>query len=116
VTRIDGPDKVTGRAPYAADVPRPGLLWGKVLRSPLAHARIVAIDTSRARALAGVHAVLTGADPHVGRVGRQMRELRRGRRCILLRPCIDDVSQPGLDRRLQRAKRCGTAVTLANAG
>jgi CO/xanthine dehydrogenase Mo-binding subunit len=75
VRRVDGPDKVTGRARYAADIVRPGRLWGKVLRSPLAHARIGSIDTSRAQALAGVHAVLTGADLPDVRVGRQMRDL-----------------------------------------
>ena len=57
--RVDGPEKVTGRARYAADLSRPGMLWGMVLRSPLPHARIVSIDTSRARALPGVRAVLT---------------------------------------------------------
>lgn len=75
MTRVDGPDKVTGAARYAADIPRPGLVWGKVLRSPLAHARIVSIDTSRATRLAGVQAVLTGADLPDVRVGRQMRDL-----------------------------------------
>jgi CO/xanthine dehydrogenase Mo-binding subunit len=74
-TRLDGPDKVTGRARYAADVVRPGLVWGAVARSPLAHARIVAIDTSAAQAVPGVHAVLTGADLPDVRVGRQMRDL-----------------------------------------
>ena len=60
--RHDGVDKVTGRARYGADVNLPGMLHGKVLRSPHAHARIVHIDVSRARALPGVHAVVTGAD------------------------------------------------------
>ncbi len=55
-------DKVTGRAVFAADVYLPGLLHGKVLRSPHAHARIRAIDTHAARALAGVYAVVTAAD------------------------------------------------------
>jgi CO/xanthine dehydrogenase Mo-binding subunit len=74
--RIDGPDKVTGAATFAADLTRPGMLSGKVLRSPLPHARIVAIDTSAARALPGVHAVLTGEDiPAEVRVGRNMRDM-----------------------------------------
>src|SRR5439155_15259867 len=60
--RLDGRDKVTGRARYSADVQLPGTLWGAVLRSPVPHARVIRIDTSRARALSGVHAVLTGAD------------------------------------------------------
>ena len=54
VPRAEGPDKVTGRSIYTADVKLPNLLWGKVLRSPYPHARIVNIDTSRARQLAGV--------------------------------------------------------------
>jgi xanthine dehydrogenase molybdenum-binding subunit len=60
--RHDGVDKVTGRAVYGGDVRLPGLLFGQVLRSPHAHARIRAIDTSRAAALPGVRAVVTGAD------------------------------------------------------
>src|SRR5215218_7169705 len=65
--RHDGVDKVTGRAVYGADVRLPGLLHGRVLRSPHAHARIVRVDASRALALAGVRAVVTHADlPAVG--------------------------------------------------
>ena len=60
--RHDGPDKVMGRARYAADIHLPGMLHGKILRSPYAHARIHGIDASRALALPGVHAVVTGAD------------------------------------------------------
>ena len=60
--RHDGLDKVTGRAQFGADHSLPGMLWGKVLRSPHAHARIRAIDVSAALALDGVHAVITGRD------------------------------------------------------
>jgi xanthine dehydrogenase molybdenum-binding subunit len=60
--RHDGVDKVTGRAIYGADFKLPGLLHGRVLRSPHAHARIKNIDTSKAAALAGVRAVVTGKD------------------------------------------------------
>ena len=60
--RHDGPDKVLGRAKYAADVQVPGLLYAKLLRSPHAHARIRGIDPSRALALSGVKAVVTSAD------------------------------------------------------
>src|ERR1700742_3169435 len=60
--RPDGVDKVTGRALFAADTRAAGMLWGKIKRSPHAHARIVAIDTSKAQALPGVMAVLTAAD------------------------------------------------------
>ena len=59
---LDGVEKVTGRARFTADLPAPEALAGAILRSPLAHGEIVRIDTSRARALPGVRAVLTGAD------------------------------------------------------
>ncbi len=60
--RPDGIDKVKGRALYGADVTAPGMLVGRILRSPHAHAEIVAIDTSAAEALSGVKAVVTGRD------------------------------------------------------
>ena len=60
--RPDGVDKVTGRAVFAADTRASGMLWGKILRSPHAHARIVSIDTSKAEKLHGVHAVVTAKD------------------------------------------------------
>jgi CO/xanthine dehydrogenase Mo-binding subunit len=62
VERTDARIKVTGSARYAGDLIAPGMLHGKLLRSPLAHARIRNIDTSRARALPGVRAVITGED------------------------------------------------------
>ena len=60
--RPDGADKVTGRAAFAADSTMPGMIWGKVLRSPHAHAKIKSIDTSKADSLPGVKAVMTSAD------------------------------------------------------
>jgi CO/xanthine dehydrogenase Mo-binding subunit len=60
--RHDGVDKVTGRAAYGADFSLPGMLHGAVLRSPHAHARIIAIDTSAAEHVAGVKAIITGRD------------------------------------------------------
>src|ERR1700761_5967073 len=60
--RPDGMDKVTGRAAFAADTTMPGMIWGKVLRSPHAHARIRSIDTSKAEKLPGVKAVVTARD------------------------------------------------------
>jgi len=60
--RPDGADKVTGRAAYAADTTMPGMIWGKVLRSPHPHARIRSIDTTKAAALPGVKAVITSKD------------------------------------------------------
>ena len=60
--RHDGVEKVTGEALYGSDINLSGQFHGKVLRSPHAHARILSIDTSRAEALDGVHAVITGQD------------------------------------------------------
>src|SRR6266566_2731014 len=62
ILRPDAPDKVTGQVQYVADLNPRGLLHAKLLRSPHAHAKIVRIDVSRARALPGVRAVLTAAD------------------------------------------------------
>ncbi len=60
--RPDGVPKVTGLARFGADYSLPGMLWGRILRSPHAHARIRSIDTSKAQALRGVKAVMTSAD------------------------------------------------------
>jgi CO/xanthine dehydrogenase Mo-binding subunit len=62
VKRPDGVDKVTGRARYGADMNAPGQLYGLMLRSPHAHARIVKIDTTKAEKLKGVKSVITAAD------------------------------------------------------
>jgi CO/xanthine dehydrogenase Mo-binding subunit len=62
VSRRDGRAKVTGATLYTADVHPPERLWGGVLRSPLAYARVVDVDARAARELPGVHAVLSGAD------------------------------------------------------
>lgn len=71
----EGPEKVSGQALYAADLLLPGMLWGKVLRSPYPHAHILSIDTARARTVPGVHAVLTGQDLPDRRVGRLLRDI-----------------------------------------
>jgi CO/xanthine dehydrogenase Mo-binding subunit len=59
IRRIDGAEKVTGQAVYAGDLSLPGMAYAKVLRSPLPHARIRRIESSKASALPGVFAVLT---------------------------------------------------------
>ena len=75
VPRGEGGDKVRGQTVYAADVKLPGLLWAKILRSPHPHARIRGIDTSKARKLPGVYAVLTGEDVKGRLVGKQIRDM-----------------------------------------
>ena len=62
IPRVDSYDKVTGKAKYTGDFKFPGMLYGKILRSPIAHAIIKKIDTTRAKALPGVYAVITGDD------------------------------------------------------
>src|SRR5215472_2505819 len=72
VRRVDGIDKVTGRAKYVADLIIPGMSEGKFLRSPYAHARIRSIDPTKAESMPGVFAVVTREDftdisPYIGR-------------------------------------------------
>jgi CO/xanthine dehydrogenase Mo-binding subunit len=81
--RPDGVDKVTGRANFGADMTMPGMLWGKIKRSPHAHARILSIDYDKALALPGVKAVITRADfpdvpperAHIGAAPHNLRDL-----------------------------------------
>jgi len=79
--RHDGVDKVTGRAQYGADFQAAGLLHGRILRSPHAHAKIKKIDVSKALALPGVEAIVTGAD--LPDPGNRMANLGEG--AIILR-------------------------------
>lgn len=83
--RIDAVPKVTGQAVYTEDLPLPlGTLYGAILRSPYAHARLVSVDAQRAERLLGIHAVITRE--HLGHLnpflepahctGRMMREGR----------------------------------------
>ena len=62
IPRIDGAVKVTGEAKYTVDIQLPGMLCAKILRSPLPHAKIIRIDTSKAEKMPGVKAVITGKD------------------------------------------------------
>lgn len=73
--RVEGPEKVAGLSKYTADVERPGVLWGKSLRSPLPHARILNIDTSRAQNLPGVKAVITAHDVSRRLVGAGLKDM-----------------------------------------
>ncbi len=75
VGRVDGEGKVTSRSKYTADVQIPGTLWGALHRSPFSHARVIRIDTSKARALKGVHAVLTGQNLEGKLFGRAVADI-----------------------------------------
>jgi CO/xanthine dehydrogenase Mo-binding subunit len=89
VPRLEGADKVSGKMRYAADVEIPGALWAKILRSPLPHARIVKIDTSRAAKLPGVHAIITGADIPAVMTGLRMKDMP-----LLARERVRFVGEP----------------------
>ena len=69
VTRVDALEKVTGKAKFCSDIQLPGMLYGKVLRSPYAHASIISMDTSKAEKLPGVRGLITGRDVPEKRFG-----------------------------------------------
>lgn len=105
--RVDGAEKATGHARYAADVLLPGTLWGKSLHSPYAHARIVRIDTTEARQVPGVHAVITGADVRAGLWGRAVKDVPVlaydrvrfcGERVAAVAADDEDIAQRALER------------------
>ena len=73
--RVEGELKVSGKAVYAVDVTLPGMLWGKLLRSPIASGRIKRLDASTALALPGVHAVVTGEDCSGLKIGRRLYDM-----------------------------------------
>jgi len=73
--RVEGELKVSGKAVYAADVTLPGMLWGKLVRSPIASGKIKRIDASKALALRGVHAVVTGEDCTGLKIGRRLYDM-----------------------------------------
>ncbi len=75
VSRIEGPAKVAGQTRFAADVDLPGMLWGKILRSPHPHARIRRIDASAAWSVPGVAAVVTGQDTPGHLMGKVLRDM-----------------------------------------
>jgi CO/xanthine dehydrogenase Mo-binding subunit len=75
IPRVEGPAKVRGLVKYTADFDRRGILWGKVLRSPLPHARILSIDTSKAKSLAGVKAIVTARDVSSRLVGASLKDM-----------------------------------------
>jgi len=72
--RVEGRDKVTGAAKYAADFKREGMLHAAFVGSPYAHALVRSVDTAAARAIPGVRAILTGADVRPARFGRRLQD------------------------------------------
>ncbi|MBW2122268.1 MAG: xanthine dehydrogenase family protein molybdopterin-binding subunit, partial [Deltaproteobacteria bacterium] len=90
IPKLDAQDKVTGRSVYIQDLKVPGMLFGKILRSSQPHARIVRIDTSWARKLLGVRAVITAEDVPTIRFGfmKDQTVLKGGK----VRSCRDEVA------------------------
>ena len=74
IGRVEGPEKVGGKTVYTADVQLPGMLWGKCLRSPYAHARIVRINLDKAQQVKGAMLILTGTDVPAHRVGLSLQD------------------------------------------
>ena len=85
--RPDGAEKVTGKAQYGADIHLPGLVHGRILRSPHAHAKIVSIDTSAAAAHPGVLAVITSKDFP----GAEDKVEELGESAINLKDALDNI-------------------------
>src|SRR5215470_13927399 len=75
VGRVEGAEKVSGTALYAADITQPDALWGKILRSPYPHARILRVDVSNAWSVAGVKAIVTGKDVPNHYTGKSIRDI-----------------------------------------
>jgi CO/xanthine dehydrogenase Mo-binding subunit len=73
--RVEGAEKVTGAAVYTVDVNLPGMLWGKVLRSPIAYGKIKRIDIGKAREVPGVKTVITGRDLTGLKIGRKIYDM-----------------------------------------
>lgn len=73
--RVEGEEKVSGRAVYAADVTFPDMLWARVLRSPIPHGHIKRIDTGQALKLPGVKAVITGKDIAGSKIGKKIIDM-----------------------------------------
>jgi CO/xanthine dehydrogenase Mo-binding subunit len=94
VHNVDGIAKVTGRAEYTFDVSLPNMLYGKILRSPYPHAKILNIDTSQAEALAGVKAVVTGKDTLGVKQGIWRRYIELCDEEILARDKVRYIGEP----------------------
>src|SRR5690349_8241882 len=110
VPMVDGPEKVSGRAKYTADLIVPGMLAGRILRSPYSHAEILEVDVSAAENLPGVNAIVTGADCNKGfgvlPVARTEHVLARDRvryrgEPIAAVAAIDDVTAKEALRRIK---------------
>ena len=121
VERADGRLKLAGQAEFTGDIRLPGMLYGAVLHSPVAHARIRSIDTSAAEKLEGVVAILTGEDlsdldPYYGHALRDRPVVAIGKVRFTGEPvavvaaqsqAVADFAVTRIDRRVRRAARRG---------
>jgi len=107
VPRVGSVEKITGRAVYAVDVTLPNMLWGKVLRSPIAYGGIKRIDISKAVTIPGVRAVLTGQDVTGIRIGRQIYDMPIladgevrfiGEKVAAVAADVEDIAELALDQ------------------
>ena len=110
VTRLDGPDKVTGRARYTYDINRPGMIYGRMVRSPFAHARVVSIDLSIPRHTAALRS-------RFARPGQRLPGLRElaeatGVNANTVRAVYQRLEQDGLITSLQGSGTFVRAVPL----
>ncbi len=106
VPQVTGRAKVSGSAMYAGDIKLAGMLHGKVLRSPYPHARIISIDTSKAKALKGVKAVITGEDTPTRLWGVSRKERRilaagkvryAGEEVVAVAAVSEDIARDAID-------------------
>lgn len=84
--RVDAREKVTGEAKFTDDIKLPGMLWGKILRSPYPHAKVKKIDTSEAEKLPGVKAIITAKDIPKCKIGHDPQLLDKS-------PLVDDKAR-----------------------
>src|SRR5213594_1798702 len=74
VERVDGPEMLSGQALYGPDMKVPGMLWGKILRSPIPHGKVWRVDVAKAKKHPGVKAVICAHDVPVRRYGYEIED------------------------------------------
>ncbi len=97
ISRVDGPDKVSGKAKYTFDINRPGMLFGKILRSPYAHAKITKIDISAAEKMPGVKKISI--------MQKEGAEIQWAGADIVFVAAVDEPTADGCDPRDQSGVR-----------
>ena len=101
INRLSGKDKVTGKAKYTFDINRPGMLYGRILRSEVAHATVIGVDTSEAEALPGVKAVIPLIE-----IGNKLRY--QGQEIAAVAAETDDIAKDAIRLHSCRLRRTTT--------